>query len=149
MSALEEEIDKLLKAGFICEVMYPEWLKNVVMVKKPNGKWRVCIDFTNLNNTCPKDSYPLPRIDHLVDETSGYQLLSFLDAFSGYHQIMMYPPDQEKTSFITEKGTYCYQVMPFGLKNVGAMYQRMVNKVFKELLGDMMQAYVDDMIVKI
>ena len=108
LSVLEEEIDKLLKAGFIREVMYPEWLENVVMVKKPNGKWRVCIDFTNLNKACPKDSYLLPRIDHLVDKTSGYQLLSFFNAFSGYHQIMMYPPDQEKTSFIIEKGTYCY-----------------------------------------
>ncbi|XP_052185282.1 uncharacterized protein LOC127796919 [Diospyros lotus] len=148
LPALKEEIDKLLKACFIREVLYPEWLANVVMVKKPNGKWRVCIDFIGLNKACPKDSYPLPRIDHLVDETSGYHLLSFLDAFSGYHQIMMYPPDQEKTSFIIEKGTYCYQVMLFGLKNARATYQRMVNKVFKELLGDTMEAYVDDMIVK-
>ena len=120
--------------GFIREVLYLEWLENVVMVKKPNGKWRVCVDFTNLNKACPKDSYPLPRIDRLMDETSGYQLLSFLNAFSGYHQIIIYPPDQEKTSFITEKWTYYYQVKPFGLKNVGATYQRMVNKVFKELL---------------
>ena len=75
-------------------------------------------------------------------------MLSFLDVFSGYHQINMYPPDAEKIMFITEKGTYCYQVMPFELKNVGATYQRMVNKVFKELLGEVMEAYVDDMIVK-
>ena len=145
---LEEEADRLIEAGFIREVQYPEWLANVVMVKKANGKWRVCVDFTDLNKACPKDSYPLPRIDRLVDDTSGYALLSFLDAFSGYHQISMYPPDEEKTAFITEKGTYCYRVMPFGLKNAGATYQRMVNKVFKELLGDVMEAYVDDMIVK-
>jgi len=129
--------------------MYPAWLANFIMVKKPNRKWRVCVDFTNLNKVCPKDSYPLPRIDRLVDETFGYQLLSFLDAFSRYHQIMMYPPDQEKTSFITEKRIYCYQVMPFKLKNAKATYQRIVNKVFKELLGNTIEAYVDDMIVKI
>ena len=107
------------------------------------------MDFTNLNKACPKDSYPLPRIDRSVEDTSGYQLLSFLDAFSGYHQIMMHPPDQEKTSFIIEKGTYCYKIMPFRLKNAEATYQRMVNKVFKDLLGNTMEPYVDDMIVKI
>ena len=146
--AAEQKVEKLLQAGFIREVYYPDWLANVVIVPKANGKWRMCVDFTDLNKACPKDSYPLPRIDKLVDETSGYELLSFMDAFSGYHQIMMYPPDQEKTSFITEKGTYCYRVMPFGLKNAGATYQRMVNKVFKDLLGNTMEAYVDDMIVK-
>ena len=145
--ALEEEIEKMLKAGFIREVYYPDWLANVVMVKKSNGKWRVCVDFTDLNKACLKDSYPLSRIDKLVDETSGCELLSFMDAFSGYHQIMMHPFDEEKTSFITEKGTYCYKVMPFGLKNAGATYQRMINKVFKDLLGNTMEAYVDDMIV--
>ena len=121
--AAQEEVDKLLNAGFIREVFYPDWLANVVVVPKPNGKWRMCVDFTDLNKACPKDSYPLPRIDKLIDETSGYELLSFMDAFSGYHQIMMYPPDEEKTAFITDKGTYCYRVMPFGLKNAGATYQ--------------------------
>ena len=78
--------------GFI-QVLYLEWLENVVIVKKPNGKWRVRVDFTNLNRECPNDSYSLLRINHLVDETSRYQLLSFSDAFSGYHQIMIYPLD--------------------------------------------------------
>ena len=146
--AVDEEVNKLLKAGFIREVYYPDWLANVVMVKKANGQWRMCVDFTDLNKACPKDSYPLPRIDKLVDETSGYELLSFMDAFAGYHQIMMHPKDEEKTAFITENGTYCYKVMPFGLKNAGATYQRMVNMVFKELIGNIMEAYVDDMIVK-
>jgi len=123
-------------------------MENVAMVKKPNGKWHVCMDFTNLNKACSKDSYPLPQIDWLVDETLGYQLLSFLDAFSRYHQIMMYLPDQEKTMFITKKWTYCYKVMPFRVKNIRATYQHMVNKVFKELLGNTMEAYVDDMIIK-
>ncbi|RVW72594.1 Transposon Ty3-I Gag-Pol polyprotein [Vitis vinifera] len=90
------------------------------VVPKKEGKWRVCVDYTNLNNACPKDSFPLPRIDQIVDSTSGQGMLSFLDAFSGYHQIPMSPDDEEKTAFITPHGLYCYKVMPFGLKNAGA-----------------------------
>ena len=120
--AINKEVDKLLQAGAIREVEYPEWLANVVLVKKANGKWRLCIDFTNINKACPKDSFPLPRIDLIVDATAGHELLSFMDAFSGYNQISMDPDDQEKTSFVTAQGTYCYHVMPFGLKNVGATY---------------------------
>ncbi len=88
----------------------------------------MCIDFRNVNDACPKDSYPLPPIDQLVDSIAEYGLLSFLDAFSGYHQIRMDPEDKEKTAFITEVGTYCYIRMPFGLKNAGATYQRLMNK---------------------
>ena len=84
---IRNEIDKLLEAGFIREVSYPDWLANVVVVPKKEGKWRVCVDYTNLNNACPKDSFPLPRIDQIVDSTAGQGMLSFLDAFSGYHQI--------------------------------------------------------------
>ena len=87
--AIAEEVQKLLEADFIREVYYPNWLANVVMVKKANGKWRMCLDFANLNKACPKDSYPLPRIDTVVDSTAGHQLLSFMDAFSGYNQIKM------------------------------------------------------------
>ena len=86
----------------------------------------MCIDFTDLNKACPKDSFSLPHIDRLVEATAGHELLSFVDAFSGYNQIFMNPYDQEKNSFITERGTYCYEVMPFGIKNVGATYQRLV-----------------------
>ena len=128
--AINEEIDKLLQTGAIREVEYPEWLANVVLVKKANGKWRLCIDFTNINKACPKDSFPLPRIDLIVDATAGHELLSFMDAFFGYNQIIMDPDDQEKTSFVTAQGTYCYRVMPFGLKNAGATYQRLVNRMF-------------------
>ena len=92
----------------------------MVMVKKANGKWRMCVDFTDLNKACPKDSYPLPLINQLVDSTAGHQLLSFIDAFSRYNQIKMDEADQEKTSFITSQGLFCYKVMPFGLKNEGA-----------------------------
>ena len=121
-NAINEEVGKLLQEGVIREVEYPEWLANVVLVKKANGKWRLCIDFTDINKACPKDSFPLPRIDLIVDATSGHELLSFMDAFSGYNQISMDPDDQEKTSFVTAQGTYCYRVMPFGLKNAGATY---------------------------
>ena len=96
-----EKVDKLLTEGFIREVYYPEWVANVVMVKKSNAKWRICVDFTDLNKACPKDSYLFPRIDQLVDSTTGHKLLSFIDAFSGYNQIQMEEEDQEKTAFIT------------------------------------------------
>uniref|UniRef100_A0A2N9HJY0 RNA-directed DNA polymerase n=1 Tax=Fagus sylvatica TaxID=28930 RepID=A0A2N9HJY0_FAGSY len=147
-AAITEEVDKLLQAGFIREVYYPEWLANVVMVKKSTRKWRMCVDFTDLNKACPKDSYPLPKIDQLVDSTAGHKLLSFMDAFSGYNQIQMAEEDQEKTAFITSRGLFCYKVMPFGLKNAGATYQRLVNKMFHDQIGRNVEVYVDDMLVK-
>ena len=120
--AVNEEFGKLLQAKAMREVEYPKWLANLVLVKKANEKWRLCINFTDINRACPKDSFLLPRIDLIVDARAGHELLSFMDAFSGYNQISMDPNDQEKTSFITGQGTYCYQVMPFGLKNAGATY---------------------------
>ena len=128
--AIKDEVQKLMVAKFIREVSYPDWLANVVMVKKANGKWRMCVDLTDLNKACPKDSYPLPRIDQLVDSTVRHNLLSFMDAFSGYNQIRIDETDQEKTSFVTSQGLFYYKVMPFGLKNVGATYQRLVNHMF-------------------
>ena len=132
----------------IREVEYLEWLANVVLVKKANGKWRLCIDFTDVNRACPKDSFPLPQIDLIVDATAGHELLSFMDAFSGYNQISMDPDDQEKTSFVIGQGTYCYRVMPFGLKNAEATYQRLVNRMFQKQIGTSMEVYIDDMLVK-
>ena len=93
-----EEVKNLVEAGSIREAYYPDWLANVVLVKKSNGKWRVCTDFTDLNRACPKDCYPLPGIDQLVDAASGHQLLSFMDAYSGYNQIRIDPNDEEKNS---------------------------------------------------
>ena len=145
---INEEVGKLLQADASREVEYLEWLANVVLVKKANGKWRLCIDFTDINKVCPKDSFPLPQIDLIVDATIGHELLSFMDAFSGYNQISMDPNDQEKTSFVTGQRTYCYQVMPFGLKNAGATYQRLVNKMFQKKIGASMEVYIDDMLVK-
>jgi len=147
-SAAVAEVKKLLGADFIRECHYLEWVSNVVLVKKPNGTWRMCIDFTDLNRACPKDSYPLPKIHKLVDSTTGHELLSFMNAFWGYHQIPLASEDQEKTSFVVDMGLYCYTMMPFGLKNAGATYQRLVNKVFKPLIGKTMEVYVDDMITK-
>ena len=123
--AIVEEVRKLLEAGFILEVYYPDWLANVVMVKKPNRKWRMCVDFTDLNRAYPKDRYPLRRIDTLVDSTAKHELLSFMDAFSGYNKIKMKEEDQDKTSFVTSQGLFCYKVMPFRLKNAGATYKRL------------------------
>lgn len=108
----------------------------------------MCVDFTDLNKACPKDSFPLPKIDQLVDSTEGHSLLSFMDAFSGYNQIPMDEQDEENTTFITNMGLFCYRVMHFGLKNAGATYQRLVNKIFKPLIGHTMKVYVDDMITK-
>ena len=118
------------------------------MVKKSNGKLRMCVDFTNLNRARPKDSYPLPRIDTLVDSTARHELLSFIDAFSGYNQIKMNEEDQEKTSFVTSQGLFCYKIMSFGLKNARATYQRLMNKMFTHQIGRNVQVYVDDMLVK-
>ena len=108
----------------------------------------MCINFTNLNKACSKDSFPLPQIDQLVDATAYYELLSSMDAYSGYNQILMYEPDQEHTSFIIDRGLYCYKAMPFGLKNAGATYQRLVNMMFKDLIGKTMEVYVDEMLLK-
>lgn len=119
-AAIKEEVDKLLAANFIEPCDYPEWLANVVMVKKANGSWRMCVDFTDLNKACPKDCYPLPKIHQLVDSTSGHALLSFMDAFFGYHQIRLLETDRNKAAFITDVGVYAYKAMPFGLKNAGA-----------------------------
>ena len=146
--SINEEVGKLLHAGAIREVEYPEWLANVVLIKKTNGKWRLCIEFTDINKACPNDSFPLPRIDLIVDATAGHELLSFMDAFSGYNQISMDPDDQQKTSFVTAQGTYCYRVMPFGLKNAGVTYQRLVNRMFQKQIGTTMEVYIDDMLVK-
>ena len=146
--AITEEVEKILIAGFIREVYYPKWLANVVMVKKSNGKWRMCVDFTDLNNAYPEDSFPLPKIDQLVDSIASLELLTFMDTFFGYNQILIKEEDQEKIAFVTSQGLYCYKVMSFGLKNIGATYQRLVNQIFNKQIGRNMEVYVDDMLVK-
>nr|ABF94078.1 retrotransposon protein, putative, unclassified [Oryza sativa Japonica Group] len=145
---IREEVARLLEAGFIREVIHPEWLANPVVVPKANGKLRMCIDYTDLNKACPKDPYPLPRIDQIVDSTAGCDLLCFLDAYSGYHQIRMAREDEEKTAFITPIGTYCYTTMPFGLKNAGPTFQRTTRISLGSQIGRNVEAYVDDLVVK-
>ena len=146
--AITNKVNKLLSAGFIQEVYYPDWLANVVLMKNANGKWRMCVDFTNLNKTCPKESFPLPRINQLVHSIAGDKLLAFMDAFVGYIQIKMAKENQEKIAFITSQELYYCKVMPFKLKNVGVTYQRLVNKMFSKQIGRNMEVYVDDMLVK-
>jgi ribonuclease HI len=144
----QNEVKRLLSASVIREVTYQEWLANTVMVKKANGKWRMCIDFTYLNKACPKDEFPLPRIDSLVDPAPSSELMSLLDYYSSYHQIWMKKEDDPKTSFITPSGTYCYLWMPEGLKNAGGSFSRMTTKVLHSQIGRNVLTYVDDIIVK-
>jgi hypothetical protein len=146
--AIGVELRKLLEAGFIKEVFHPTWLTNPVLVKKNNGKWRMCVDYTSLNKACPNVPFPLPRIDQIVDSTAGCELLCFLDAYSGYHQIKMKESDQLTTSFITPFGMYCYVTMSFGLRNAGATYQRCMQHVFGDHIGRTVEAYVDDIVIK-
>ena len=148
LKVIEEEVSKLINANVIKESHYLNWLANVVVTPKKGKKWKVSVDFIDLNKACLKDSFSLPKIDLIVDVMSKHELLSVMDALFKYHQIKMHPPDVEKTSFITEKSLYCYKVMPFGLKNTNATYQRLVSKMFKELIRDTMEVYIDDMLVK-
>jgi hypothetical protein len=117
--AAKAEVHRMLEAKFIEPVAYPTWLANVVMVQKKSGKWRMCIDFTRLNKACPKDNFPLPRIDKIVDSATGCEVMSLLDCFSGYHQIYMKEEDKASTSFITPFGTYCFIRMPEDLRTLG------------------------------
>ncbi|KAL2505888.1 Ribonuclease H [Abeliophyllum distichum] len=146
--ALKEEVDKQLANGFIRKVVYPQWVSDLVLVRMSTKKWRVCIDFSKLNQACPKDSFPLPHINQLVDATTGHKLLSFMDTYSGYNQVLLFAKDEDHTSFITDRGLYCYRMIPFGLKNAGATYQQLVNRMFIGQIGNNMEVYVDNMLVK-
>ncbi|GJV21147.1 reverse transcriptase domain-containing protein [Tanacetum coccineum] len=146
--AIQEEVEKLVDAGIMKEVHYHSWLSNPVMVKKHDGSWRMCVDFKDLNKACPQDGYPLPEIDWKVESLCGYPFKCFLDAYKGYHQIKMAEEDEEKTAFITSQGIFCYTKMPFGLKNVGATYQRLVDKAFQKQIGRNLEVYVDDLVIK-
>ena len=144
----QAEVQKLLGAGVIREVQCPEWLANVVMVPKKNGKWRMCIDFTILNKAYPKDEYPLSRIDTLVDAAACSEMLSMLDCFSDYHQIFMNKADEQKTSFTISFRTYCYVTMPEGLRNAGCTFNRTIKIVLGNQLDKNIFAYVDDVVVQ-
>ena len=115
----------------IKKVFYPKWLANTLLVKNKNGKWRVCVDFTNLNKACHKDPFSIPRIDQLVNAMVGHPQISFLDAFQGYYQIPLALVDQEKTAFVTPTRNYHYKVISFELKNAWSTYQRMITRIFE------------------
>lgn len=146
--AISGELEKLLAAGFIKKFQFSRWIANVVLVKKSNGKWRMCVDYSDLSRACPKDFYPLPNIDQLIDSTVGNEMLSFMDAFAGYNQIKLSKEDQDETAFITYKGVFAFIVLPFGLLNLGATFQKAMDTIFSSQIGWNIHIYVDDMIVK-
>jgi hypothetical protein len=148
VKTVEAEVQRLQDAKVIREVKYPVWLANTVLVKKKNGKWRMCVDFTDLNKACKKDDFPLERVDKIVDDAANSKMLSLLDMFSGYHQIRVRKEDEEKTSFITPFGTFCFMRMPEGLKNAGCTFSRMIAIVLHPQLRRNILAYVDDIVVK-
>jgi hypothetical protein len=145
--AIWQEVNKLVEAGFIRPVDYLNWLVNPVLVEKHDGSWCMCIDYTSLNKACPKDEYPLPHICQIIDSTTLCELLSFLDAYSGYHQISLAIDDEEKTTFITPFGIFCYTKMAFGLKNGGATYQKCIHIILEPQIGRNVEAYIDDVVV--
>ncbi|GJT82504.1 reverse transcriptase domain-containing protein [Tanacetum coccineum] len=142
------EKGELTKAGILQKVKHQTWIANTVMVNKSDEGWRMCVDFTDINKACPKDCYPLPKIDWKVESLSGFRLKCFLDAYKGYHQIQMTEEDEDKTAFFTGEEVFCYRKMPFGLKNAIATYQRLVDKVFYDQIGRNLEAYVNDMVIK-
>nr|GEZ78780.1 reverse transcriptase domain-containing protein [Tanacetum cinerariifolium] len=146
--AIQVEVQKLIEAGILREVYYQDWLSNPIMVKKHDGSWRMCMDFTDLNKACPQDCYPPLEIDWKVESLCGYPFKCFLDAYKGYHQIRMAEQDEEKTVFHTSHGVYCYTKMPFGLKNTSATYQLLVDKAFDKQIGRNLEIYVDDLVIK-
>jgi hypothetical protein len=146
--AIRLEINKLLEAGFIRPVDYPSWLANSVLVEKSDKSWCMCIDYTSLNKACPKDEYPMSCICQIIDFMVSCELLSFLGAYSGYHQISLTIDNEEKTVFIMPFRIFCYIKMAFGLKNGGPTYQKCVHTVLEGQIGRNIEAYIDDIVVK-
>jgi hypothetical protein len=147
VEAAKAEVQRLLDMGFIRKVAYPQWLANVVMVRKENGKWWMCSDFTDLNKCFPKDDFPLVRIDKIIDFTTGCEMMVLLDCFSGYNQIWLHKEDEEKTSFITPLRIYCYFRMPESLHNAGPTFCRMMKAYLKDQVDRNVLSYVDDIAI--
>jgi hypothetical protein len=145
---VKTEIEKLLGARFIHSIDYSNWISNIVAISKGENKIRMCTDFHDLNQASLKDDFPLPNIDMIVDSTTGHALLSFMDGFLGYNQIFIPIEDQLKTAFITPWGTFCWVMMPFGLRNAGATYQRAMTLIFHDYIHKILEDYVDDILVK-
>lgn len=142
------ELKKLLDVGFIRPIDYADWISNFIPVSKVTGGIRICMDFRDLNKACPKDDFLLPNIEIIVDMIAGYEMLSLMDGFSGYNQIRIAPEDQHKTAFTYAWGTYCWNVMPFVLKNASATYQRAMMTIFHDFMHTLMEDYVDDLLCK-
>jgi hypothetical protein len=144
---VKKEIEKMLEAGFISACRYAEWISSVVPVQKKDGRWRVCVDF---RDTTPKDEYPMPVAEILINAAADHKILSFMDGNAGYNQIFMASEDIRKTAFRVPRavGLFEYVVMTFGLKNAGATYQRAMNHIFHDLIGNLVEIYIDDVVVK-
>jgi hypothetical protein len=147
---VKKEVEKMLEAGFIRPCRYAEWISSVVPVQKKDGRWRVCVEFRDLNRATPKDEYPMPVAEMLINAAAGHKILSFMDGNAGYNQIFMAPEDINKTAFRVPGavGLFEYVVMMFGLKNAGATYQRAMNYIFHNLIGKLVEIYIDDVVVK-
>jgi hypothetical protein len=148
VKAVEAEVQRLQDAKVIREVKYLVWMANTVPVKKKNGKSRMCVDFTDLNKACKKDDFPFEMVDKIIDDATNSEMLSLLDMFSGYHQIRVRKEDEEKISFITPFGTFCFVRMPEGLKNAGCTFSRMIAIILHPQIRRNISAYVDDIVVK-
>ncbi|GJR01693.1 reverse transcriptase domain-containing protein [Tanacetum coccineum] len=145
---VKDEVAEWFKAGIVRKVRYPTWVANPILVKNPDSSWRMCIDFKDLNKACPKDLYPLPEINWKIESLMGFKYKCFLDSYKGYHQIHIAKKDEEKTTFHTDEGVFCYIKIPFGLKNAKATYQRLVDTIFEGQIGRNLEVYVDDMVIK-
>ena len=146
-SQIKLELNKLLKAKIIFPVRHSNWVSNMVPVRKKNGDIRICIDFRNLNKASQKDNFPLPTMEQILHSVAGSELMSFLDGFLGYNQVLVHLDDRLKTTFRTKWGTYAYQKMPFGLINAGATFQRAMDIAFKGLINKIVVVYLDDITV--
>jgi hypothetical protein len=150
LEEVKKEIEKMLEAGFIRLCRYAEWISTIVPVRKKDGRWRVCVDFRDLNRATPKDEYPMPVAETLINIAAGNKILSFMDGNASYNQIFMAPYDMHKTAFsvLGAVGLFEYVVMTFGLKNAGATYQRAMNYIYHDLIGKLVEIYIDDIVVK-
>src|SRR4026207_421772 len=150
LEEVKKEVEKMLDAVFIRPCRYAEWISSVVLVQKKDGRWRVCVDFRDLNRATPKDEYPMPVAETLINAAAGHKMMSFMDGNAGYNQIFMAPEDVNKTAFriLGAVGLFEYLVMTFGLKNAGATYQRAMNYIFHDLIGKLVEIYIDDIVVK-
>jgi hypothetical protein len=144
VAAIKLEVKKLLKDGFIYPVTLTDWVSILVLIDKKQGTIRVCIDYRDINKACPKDNFPTPFVNHIVDDCARSEIFSLMDGFSGYNQLNIVHEDQHKTTFIYPWGTFTYQKLPFSLKNVGATFQRAMSYAFHDI-KHIMQPYLDEL----